>query len=59
MSSFRTLTQIFPDAVVVVKAVENNRLMWTRVAKKLKDLNLPSNMDVFKMNLNEEALASS
>ncbi|KAK2152627.1 hypothetical protein LSH36_324g02051 [Paralvinella palmiformis] len=56
---FRTLTQIFPDAVVVVKAVENNRLMWTRVAKKLKDLNLPSNMDVFKMNLNEEALASS
>ena len=59
MLPFRTLTEIFPDAVVVVKAVENNRLMWTKVAKKLKDFNLPSNMDLFKMNLDEEALAAS
>ena len=45
------MTKIFPDAGVVVNAVENNRLMWTRVTKKVKEFNLPSNMDVFDMDM--------
>ena len=58
-SPLRILTQIFPDASVVVKAVENNRRMWTKVVKILSELGLPTNMEVFKLPQLEEDFLNS